>query len=137
MRSHSELYVHLVWTTWERTPWLTAPVRGDVFSSIRSQALKVDAEVLAIGGVEDHVHVLARFPARVSIAELVGQLKGASSHFANKVLHLGAPFRWQGTYGAFSVSRRGLPTVSAYVMNQEQHHRARTLLPVLERTEAA
>ena len=31
-------------------------------------------------------------------------------------------FRWQGYYGAFSVSRGHLPKVKRYILNQKTHH---------------
>jgi putative transposase len=136
MRSHAELYVHVVWATWDRTPWMVPGVRPAIYRCISEQARKLEAEVIGIGGVADHVHVLVRFPARVSVAELARQLKGASSRYANADLRLATPFRWQGTYGAFSVSRRGIEKVRAYIADQERHHHEGTLIPLLELTSA-
>ena len=42
------------------------------------------------------------------------------------------PFRWQGGYGAFTVSKKFVPRVRDYVLNQEQHHRDGTLVPAAE-----
>ena len=136
MRSHAELFVHLVWGTWDRIPYLVAEVRPSMYRCITEQARRLDAEVIAIGGIEDHVHVLARFAGRISIADLVKQMKGGSSRHATADLGIGTPFRWQGSYGAFTVSRRGLDPVAAYIGNQESHHRNRTLIPALERIRA-
>jgi len=137
MRSHAELYVHLVWATWDRAPWLVPEARPAVYRCISEQARRLEAEVIAVGGVADHVHVLARFPARIAVSDLVKNLKGASSRHANADLHLARPFRWQGAYGAFSVSRRSLGPVEAYIANQERHHADGTLIRVLELTAAA
>ena len=83
----------------------------------------------------DHVHVLVRFPTTVSIADLVRRIKGASSHLVTHVLRSPEPFKWQGGYGVFSVSRRHVPVVRDYVLNQEQHHRDGTLQDAFERIE--
>jgi len=40
--------------------------------------------VLAINGVEDHIHVLLSLPSTVTIAELAKRMKGAYSHFVNE-----------------------------------------------------
>ncbi|HZG41940.1 MAG TPA: transposase [Longimicrobium sp.] len=101
-----------------------------MYAVMQHQASRLGAEVIAIGGVEDPVHVLARFPATVAIAELVGKMKGASSLFAAQVL--GETFKWQGGYAAFTVSRSALPTARAYVLNQKAHHRDGTAHPALE-----
>ena len=112
-------------------PLLLPGVRERVYLCIREEAARLKAEIIAIGGVADHVHVLLRLPATVSIAELVKQLKGSSSHLANhEVLPHG--FKWQGGYSAGSVSRRLLPIVRNYVLRQEEHHREGTIYPAAE-----
>jgi putative transposase len=124
--SRVEVYLHLVWATWDRAPLLAPDVRPRVYLCIREEAARLNAEILEIGGIEDHVHVLLRLPATVTIAMLVKQLKGSSSHLVNhEVLPRG--FKWQGGYGASSVSRRALPKVRDYVRRQEEHHRDGTI----------
>ena len=38
-------------------------------------------------------------------ANLIKQIKGTSSHFVNEIVKPDALFKWQGSYGAFTVSR--------------------------------
>jgi putative transposase len=129
--SHAEVYLHIVWATWDRAPLLTPAVRSRVYLCIREEAARLKSEVVAIGGVEDHVHVLLKLPATVTIATLVKQLKGSSSHLTNhEVLPRG--FKWQGGYGASSVSRRAVPMVRDYIHRQEEHHRDGTVFPAAE-----
>jgi len=71
--------------------------------------------VLALGGTQDHVHLLASLAPTVSISELMKQAKGVSSRFANSVLGYGGTFKWQGSYAAFSVSRWDLDRAAEYV----------------------
>jgi putative transposase len=86
--------------------------------------------VIAIGGIDDHVHLLVAMPATLAPADLVKQVKGASSHLVN---HGREPFfRWQGGYGAFSVSKHHVPRIRDYVLRQEEHHRFNRLTPELE-----
>ena len=133
-RTHNRLYVHLVWATWGRLPLITPEIRQRLYGVIQHHASKLRCEVIAIGGIEDHVHVLLRFAPTVVIADLVGRMKGASSYLAQQVL--GHTFKWQGSYGAYSVSRFGLDRVRAYILNQEAHHRDGTTIPDLEVTES-
>ncbi|HEX6038633.1 IS200/IS605 family transposase [Longimicrobium sp.] len=124
--SRVEVFLHLVWSTWDRAPLLTAGVRERVYLCMRHEAARLKVEVVEIGGIEDHVHVLVRFPATISISDLVKQLKGSSSHLANhEVLPRG--FKWQGGYGASSVSPRHVNRVRRYVLDQERHHREGTI----------
>ncbi len=100
---------------------------------MQHHASEMGAEIIAIGGVEDHVHVLARFPATLAISDLVGRMKAASSYLAAQVV--GHPFQRQGAYGAFTVSASGLAKARACVLNQETHHRAGTTRAALEATQ--
>ncbi len=92
----------------------------------------MQVEILALGGVEDHVHILVRLPGTVAVASLVKQLKGASSHLMNHAVENPAGFRWRSGYGAFSVSRRVLPQVRDYILRQEEHHRLGRVHPHFE-----
>jgi putative transposase len=126
------LYVHIVWSTWRRVPLITRELQPRIYGAIQHQASKLRCEVIAIGGIEDHVHVLLRYPPTVAISDLVRHMKGASSHLVTHVLGHRNAFKWQGAYGAFSLSKRGLPYVRDYVLNQEAHHRDGTLNRALE-----
>ncbi|HST63338.1 MAG TPA: IS200/IS605 family transposase [Longimicrobium sp.] len=131
--NYSKLYVHLVWATWDRLPLITPAIRVPVFQGIQEQAGRGGCELIAVGGIEDHVHVLLKVPTSVCIADVAKSLKGGSSHMVNHALKPGTFFKWQGSYGSFSVSRSHVPMVRSYVLNQERHHREGKLAPALER----
>jgi putative transposase len=78
--------------------------------------------VLAIGGMPDHIHLVVKFPTTCSVAELMKQVKGVSSAFANDLNQRKIRFRWQEGYGVFSISRSHVKAVIQYVLNQKQHH---------------
>jgi len=127
------LYVHTVWATAGRAPLVTEDLRARLYAVMQHQASRVGAEVIAIGGMADHVHVLSRIPATLTVADLVGRMKGGSSYLASQLAGLGG-FRWQGGYGAFSVSQAHLPRVREYVLHQAEHHSDGTLQTALEST---
>lgn len=79
-------------------------------------------EMVEIGGTEDYLHLLIRIPATVTISEVVKQVKGSSSHLVTHRVTGGAGFKWQGCYGAFTVSRWDIPQIRRYIQNQKQHH---------------
>ena len=133
---HAELYLHLVWATLGRLPMITGETQRRVYLAIADQCRKTKSEILAVGGIADHVHVLARIPPTISVAELARRLKGASSHAASHAIRTDEPFRWQASYGAFTVSRSVVPRVRTYVLEQERHHGDGRLSRVLETTEA-
>ena len=133
MRSpYTQIFMHFVWSTWDRHPFLTDDVRPRIYDGIQAVCREMQVDVVAIGGVEDHVHVLVRMPPTVAPSTLVKHMKGSSTHLIN--YHTGAPFffKWQGGYGAFSVSKRLVPRVREYILDQEAHHRMGTVFAEVE-----
>jgi putative transposase len=128
----TQLFLHLVWATWDRHPFLTSDIRQRVYGCLQQECAALGCDVIAIGGMDDHVHLLVQVPATIAPAELVRRVKGASSHLINHEIRPGERFKWQGGYGAFSVSKRNVPLVRDYVLNQEQHHRDGTAHPAVE-----
>jgi putative transposase len=70
----------------------------------------------------------------VSVADLAHGMKGASSHLITHVIAPGSSFKWQGTYGAFSVGEQHVEAVRQYIRNQKAHHTNNDLRPEWERT---
>jgi putative transposase len=132
----TQLYLHLVWTTWRRTPFLVEPIRAEVYDLVQADCTRLRADVLAIGGIEDHIHLLVRMPPTLAPAVLVKQVKGSCAHAINHAHGIYRTFRWQTGYGAFSVSKRHVPLITDYILRQEQHHREQRLWPDLEPTPA-
>ncbi len=130
--SHTEAYVHFVWATWDREPTLTPDVEARLYACIAARCRELQAHLLAIGGVADHLHVLLRLPATLTVAQAASDLKGASSRFATRDLNLPA-FRWQGAYSARSVSPQGTGDVCAYIEDQKRHHADKTTYHEWER----
>jgi putative transposase len=126
---YTQLYVHLVWSTWVRLPLLRGDVQSVVYHCIQAECRATGADLIAIGGIEDHVHVLVRMPRTVSVAYLVKQLKGSSSHLVTHRAAAAEALKWQGGYGAFTVSKKDVARVKHYIVRQKEHHRDRTLAP--------
>lgn len=117
-----EIFVHLVWATRNREPLLHAGMRPRTHTLMYAKAIEAGCEILAIGGIEDHIHVLVSLAPASSIPVLVKSLKGSSSHFINQQFAPDPPFAWQAGYGAFSVSKANLARTIRYIENQEEHH---------------
>jgi putative transposase len=133
-KPYTQLFVHLVWATWDRLPLLDHALRPRVYRCIQAEAFKLGCEVGAIGGIEDHVHVLARCSPVVSVSNLVKQIKGTSSRLVQRELRPDDFFKWQGSYGAFSIAETNIEAVRRYIRRQEEHHRTGRLNATLERT---
>jgi REP element-mobilizing transposase RayT len=79
------------------------------------------------------LHIVLSIPPRLTVAAIIGQLKGASSHHINKQFP-DLDFAWQGEYSVFSISESGLEKVVGYVITQKKHHTDHTLIDMLEAT---
>ena len=82
------------------------------------------AVALAVGGVEDHVHLLLSLSANASIAHLAQEVKAGSSKFMHETFT--PDFAWQDGYGAFSIGASQREHTIAYIGNQKEHHRKRS-----------
>jgi len=89
--------------------------------------------ILAIGGVENHLHVLVHFSTTVTIAVLTQEMKGYSSRVVNERFPE-LNFKWQGGYGVFPVSPGAKAKVEDYIGLQAEHHGNRTTIPHLGNT---
>jgi len=86
---------------------------------------------MALNMTTDHLHLLTSIPPKVSVAEFVHQIKGSSSHLINLSLER-RTFYWQSGYGVLSLSAKGIPFVTKYIINQKQKHANNNLIDVLE-----
>ncbi len=76
--------------------------------------------VHAIGGMEDHIHLLLQIPPTLTLAKAVLAVKSNSSRWIKQRVH---EFAWQEGYGAFSVSKSNIAAVVRYIQDQEKHHK--------------
>jgi REP element-mobilizing transposase RayT len=131
-RNMLRLYLHLVWATWDRLPMIGPGIERRLYRNIESEARGMGCTVLALNGMPDHVHLFVSFPTTIAIANLVKQVKGVSSNFVNDTLKPDVQFKWQGSYGAFTVSRWDVDKIANYVRKQKEHHRPCSLCVTID-----
>lgn len=123
-QSYTDLLFHIVFSTKDRLPQLTPDVRERVFAYLGGIARNHNAAAIEIGGVDDHLHILARLHPMMGVAEFIRVIKSNSSGWVHETWP-SREFAWQTGYGAFSVSRSRVPEVVQYIRNQEEHHKLR------------
>ena len=116
------LFVHYIWSTWQRMPLVTPNIEKRVYESIVVKCRELKSEPIAVGGTMDHVHLLVQIAPVISVARLAQEAKGASSHLVTHQLAPSTFFKWQGGYGALTVDEASLPRLSTYIKNQKTHH---------------
>ena len=134
-RSKIRIYLHVVWATHRRSPWILPELERDLYRCISEEATRFKCGVLAQGGMEDHVHLILNFPATVELSKVLQAVKGTSSNFARDNFPRTEPGHgWQDGYGAFSISPSQLQKAIDYVQNQKQRHAKGKLWDSFEQT---
>src|SRR5579884_300150 len=112
----SAVYVHLVFSTKERRPYFrNIGDREALHSFLGSASKELDCAPILIGGVEDHVHILARLGRTITQADWVKELKRVSNKWLKERGPEYADFEWQGGYAIFAVSASNLEPVKKYI----------------------
>ena len=135
-RNTVNVYLHLVWATYQRNPLIAETMEPDVYRCIENTCLKMGCQVLAIGGMPDHMHLAISYPTTITIAQLMQQVKGVSSTFIRNRVEKGEFFGWQEGYGVFSFAQKQCDSVINYIHNQKSHHSANKLWSSVENIEA-
>jgi len=89
-------------------------------------AVERGMRVPAIGGIENHAHILLSVPAVLPLAKALQSIKGVSSKWINEKSPGRGRFAWQEGYGAFSVGPSQIENTIRYIRNQREHHRKQT-----------
>jgi putative transposase len=123
--SYTQLLYHFVFSTKERRPLIDASLKEPLYDYIGGivRGMK-HCDLLEIGGVADHVHMLVRLHPSIAVADALRVYKTNSSKWANEQRQKGW-FEWQEGYAAFTVSQSQVAVLRAYILNQEPHHRRR------------
>lgn len=129
---HLELYTHLVWATWDRMDSISPDWKRDLHRALGKECDNLGCHVLALNGIENHVHLLVSQPATLAVAQIAKQIKGATSLFVNQHNLFDGHFQWQRDYAAFSVSRWDRRKIMGYIERQKEHHANGTTIARLE-----
>jgi len=123
-QSLAQIYLHVVFSTKHRRPYLQDDEFRDRTHAYLAGICKGQVSPsVAVGGPQDHVHLLLRLAKTLDVASLVRELKRDSSKWIKAENRLLDDFYWQDGYGAFSVSPSHAETLKTYIANQMEHHR--------------
>ena len=125
-QSLSKVIIHIVFSTKNREPWLDSNVRARMHAYLATICRDAGADFVRVGGVSDHVHIVTTLARTLSQAQLIEEIKKASSKWVKALDARYRGFFWQRGYAAFSVSPSQLDSVLEYVNKQQEHHRTRT-----------
>ena len=131
---YSEIDLHIVWRTKDDRPLIRRELRGKLRAFLQQRCNGTPgARYHAVGSSKDHVHLAVQVLPTLAIADWIGELKGASSHFVNHTAAGSKALQWQTGYGVVSFVRKSLPFVIEYIRGQQEHHSGGRVHARLER----
>ena len=117
---------HCVYSTKDRRKTINQDLQQRLWPYMGGIARENKMKALAVGGVEDHVHLLLSLPSTISIAKAIQLIKGGSSKWVHEEFSEYRSFAWQEGYGAFSIGISQVEETTRYILNQKEHHRTKT-----------
>lgn len=117
--------MHCVFSTKERRPLITSELQTRLFPYIGGIARKNKMNLIAAGGVEDHVHLLISLSKTLDIAHAMQLIKGGSSKWVHDEFPEHRSLEWQEGYGAFSIGIGEVERTVKYINDQAEHHKSK------------
>ena len=119
-------YMHIVFSTKNRQSFIDKNIQNELYPYISGISKNLETPVLAIGGVEDHIHILCLLSRKIALMKFIEEVKKNSSKWIKTKGQTYSNFYWQNGYGGFSVNPTEIEIVKKYILNQEEHHKKRT-----------
>ena len=123
--TYLSLHYHLVFGTKNREPSIASSWRSRLHEYLGGTISGLGGSPQGVGGVDDHVHLLVGLKATHCLADVLRELKKASSIWVHEEIGLRS-FAWQEGYAAFTVSATTREAVKTYIAHQAEHHVAKS-----------
>ncbi len=133
MSTYTQICYHIVFSTKNREPVLQDNRRTDLYRYIWGILRNQRCHLYRIGGVDDHLHLFNSLHPSVCLADLIKDIKLASSDWIQKNGVFRRFSHWQEGYGAFTLAYRDKDTLIEYIKSQPEHHRRETYIDEFRR----
>jgi len=124
--SYVSALFHCAFSTKGRRRTISPELQDRLWPYLGGIARENKMKALAVGGIEDHVHLLLSLPSTIEVAQGIQLIKGGSSKWVHDTFPEHRDFAWQEGYGAFSIGISQLEETKRYIATQREHHRRRT-----------
>ncbi len=125
--TYTQCYVHVVFAPKNREALIKKEWKDDLEKYITGIVQNNSHKLLAIYAMENHVHILIGYNVNQLIPKLVEEIKTSSNAWVNQNRFSKFKFEWQLGYGAFTHSKSQIDSVVKYILNQENHHKKKSL----------
>lgn len=120
--SHTQLYVHAAFAVKDKRVPISSSFRQQLYQYITYLFKLEDQHLIAIGGTQDHVHVLFRMTPTKAVADLMRDIKALSSRHVNDKQLSAKPFYWENGYVAFTCTRAQVERIVPLLQQQKAYH---------------
>ena len=120
--SFTSFNYHVVFSTKYRKPVIDKTIRERLYEYIGGIVRAKEGTLIEIGGVADHIHILAGCSPKMAVADWERDIKANSARWMNELPDRKSRFEWQKGYGAFTVSASQMEVVQKYIQGQPEHH---------------
>ncbi len=114
--------MHVVIGTYRQKNFLTADLLNQLSAYLSSVAKSKGMSMVALGGTENHIHLLIALPSKLSVESAINGLKQSSTTWIRQKSERLLSFTWSTGFAAFSISRSQLDSTLLYIQNQERYH---------------
>jgi putative transposase len=114
-----QLYYHFVCATHSRESLIDRAWRPQLLQIVNDEVRKRGGWPIRHNAMPDHAHLLVRLPPTVTVAEFIGEVKGATSFRVNRELKPKFKLRCQEGYGVLTLRKDEIDKVSRYIDKQE------------------
>lgn len=122
-QSLTKIYIHLIFHVKTTSALIRKIDLPRVHQYIGQLVNTTGCNVIRVGGIEDHVHILFAFNKNETIVHVVEEIKRNSSRWIKTIDNHYKQFAWQGGYAAFSVSQSMVNQTLVYISQQAEHHK--------------
>jgi REP element-mobilizing transposase RayT len=119
-------YIHLIFSTKNRANLIVPEIEEELYKYIGGICNNLDCKPLQIGGTTDHIHIICTLSKKISLIDLLEEVKSSTSKWIKSKGNKFRQFYWQNGYGSFTVSPDRVQLVKKYISNQKEHHRVKT-----------
>jgi putative transposase len=119
--SYVRIWVHLVFSTKNREPFLNREIRYTVQKHIIKNCEEKEIFLRAINGYTELMHCLISLGKEQTVSKIAQLIKGESAFWINKTGLIPEHFIWQDDYFAISVGESQVNSTVKYI-HQEKHH---------------
>ncbi len=124
--TYTSIYLHVVFAVKNREAMLGVYLRKRIHAYIARILTNHNQSVIAVGGTDDHVHILFSYAPTKLLTDIIRDVKVSSTKFINDNRLMVFRFGWQRGYACISCSPLAVSNVKNYILNQNEHHKGMT-----------